>query len=164
MFGGIKEDLRALSIKSRTHKDTYVFFDLVTHDEYWKLFHPKFVWAFTTESKSVGVLYDFAINLIDIHGLIILDPYKDIGHSIFQVPENQTVENTPMEDSLLLNETFKDRKLKGIISIEPQLGRNNPENGKLYAAKLQEVIIFFLSKSSWQSSLSPAIMWLNSSS
>ena len=93
-------------------------------------------------------MYDFAINLIDIHGLIILDPYKDIGHSIFQVPENQTVENTPMEDSLLLNETFKDRKLKGIISIEPQLGRNNPENGKLYAAKLQEVIIFFLSKSS----------------
>lgn len=30
----IKGDLRALSIKSRTHKDTYIFFDLVTHDEY----------------------------------------------------------------------------------------------------------------------------------
>lgn len=30
----IKGDLRALSIKSRTIKDTYVFFDLITHDEY----------------------------------------------------------------------------------------------------------------------------------
>lgn len=30
----IKPDLRALSIKSRDNKDTYIFFDLVTHDEY----------------------------------------------------------------------------------------------------------------------------------
>lgn len=30
----IKGDLRALGIKSRTIKDTYVFFDLITHDEY----------------------------------------------------------------------------------------------------------------------------------
>ena len=31
---GIKGDLGALSIKSRHKKDTFVFFDLVTHDEY----------------------------------------------------------------------------------------------------------------------------------
>ncbi|MBA3724603.1 MAG: plasmid stabilization protein [Candidatus Levybacteria bacterium] len=30
----IKGDLRALSIKSTTNTDTYIFFDLVTHDEY----------------------------------------------------------------------------------------------------------------------------------
>jgi len=30
----IKGDLRALSIKSKKIKDTYVFFDLITHDEY----------------------------------------------------------------------------------------------------------------------------------
>ena len=30
----IKGDLRALAIKSRTHTETYIFFDLVTHDEY----------------------------------------------------------------------------------------------------------------------------------
>ena len=30
----IKSDLRALSIKSKDSKDTYIFFDLVTHDEY----------------------------------------------------------------------------------------------------------------------------------
>lgn len=30
----IKGDLRALSIKSKTHNDTYIFFDLVTHDRY----------------------------------------------------------------------------------------------------------------------------------
>lgn len=30
----IKEDLRALSIKSKHKKNTYIFFDLVTHREY----------------------------------------------------------------------------------------------------------------------------------
>ena len=30
----IKGDLRALSIKSKTHTETYIFFDTVTHDEY----------------------------------------------------------------------------------------------------------------------------------
>lgn len=30
----IKSDLRALSIKSRDKNDTYIFFDLITHDEY----------------------------------------------------------------------------------------------------------------------------------
>lgn len=30
----IKGDLRALSIKSKTHTATYIFFDIVTHDEY----------------------------------------------------------------------------------------------------------------------------------
>lgn len=30
----IKSDLRALSIKSGNKKDTYIFFDLITHDEY----------------------------------------------------------------------------------------------------------------------------------
>ena len=30
----IKSYLRALSIKSKDKKDTYIFFDLVTHDEY----------------------------------------------------------------------------------------------------------------------------------
>lgn len=30
----IKGNLRALSIKSRYKKDTYIFFDIVTHDQY----------------------------------------------------------------------------------------------------------------------------------
>ena len=30
----IKSDLRALFIKPKESKDTYIFFDLVTHDEY----------------------------------------------------------------------------------------------------------------------------------
>ena len=94
------------------------------------------------EAKSVGILYDFAVNLIQENNLKMLDPYKDIGHSIFQVPEHQTVDKTPMEDRLLLNETFRDRKLEGIISIEPQLGRANPTDGKIYGAKLQEIVIF----------------------
>ncbi len=95
-----------------------------------------------TKAKSVGDLYSFAINLIDKNNLEMLDPYKDVGHSIFQVPEHQTVDKTPMEDRLLLNEVFKDRKLEGIVSIEPQLGRIDPLDGKMYGAKLQEVVVF----------------------
>jgi Xaa-Pro aminopeptidase len=95
-----------------------------------------------TKAKNVGDLYEFATFLIKEKNLIMLDPYKDIGHSIFQVPEHQTVDKTPMEDRLLLNETFKDRKLEGIISIEPQLGRVNLRSGQMYGAKLQEVVIF----------------------
>lgn len=30
----IKPDLRALSIRSKNNENTYIFFDLITHDEY----------------------------------------------------------------------------------------------------------------------------------
>ena len=32
-------------------------------------------------------------------------------------------------------------KIEGIISIEPQLGRINPADGKMYSAKMQKVFI-----------------------
>jgi len=95
-----------------------------------------------TNAITVGELYNFATNLVKEKNLTMLDPYKDIGHSIFQVPEHQTVDKTPMKDRLLINETFKKRKLEGIISIEPQLGKINTNDGKMYGAKLQEVVIF----------------------
>jgi Xaa-Pro aminopeptidase len=95
-----------------------------------------------TQAQTVGDLYAFGTQLIAEKGLTMLDPYQDIGHSIFQVPAGQTVDKTPMADRLLLNQEFVDRPLSGIISIEPQLGRVNPGDGKMYGAKTQEVVIF----------------------
>ena len=60
-----------------------------------------------TETSTVGKLYEFATKEINKKRLKILDPYKYIGHSIFQVPENQTVDKTPMEDRLLLSLSTK---------------------------------------------------------
>src|SRR3989338_842250 len=93
------------------------------------------------EAKTVNDLYDYCIYLTKEKRMEVLDPYKDVGHSIFQVPEHQTVDKTPMEHRLLLNRQFGYRPLSGIISIEPQLGRINPANGKMYGAKIQKVLI-----------------------
>lgn len=65
-----------------------------------------------TQATKVGELYDYATNLINESKLKVLDPYKDIGHSIFQVREHQTVNETPMEDRLLLSKSYKNAKLK----------------------------------------------------
>jgi len=94
------------------------------------------------KAKTVGDLYNYCISLIGQKGMEMLDPYRDVGHAIFQVPEGQTVDKTPMEDRLLLNQQFRERLLSGIISIEPQLGRINPADGKMYGAKAQKVQIF----------------------
>lgn len=94
------------------------------------------------KAKTVSDLYNYCTALVKEKGMEMLDPYKDVGHSIFQVPEHQTVDKTPMEDRLLLNQQFGGRPLSGIISIEPQLGRINPADGKMYGAKIQKVLIF----------------------
>lgn len=94
------------------------------------------------EAETVSDIYVYCTGLIEEKGMKMLDPYKDVGHSIFQVPEHQTVDKTPMEDRLLLNQQFSGRPLSGIISIEPQLGRINSADGKMYGAKIQKILIF----------------------
>ncbi len=94
------------------------------------------------EAKTVGDLYKHCTTLIKEKNMEMLDKYEDVGHSIFQVPEGQTVDKTPRKDRLLLNQKFGDRLLSGIISVEPQLGRVNPSDGKMYGAKIQKVLIF----------------------
>lgn len=93
-------------------------------------------------AKTVGDIVDFCQEQLKIYGLRSIDSRKDFGHSIFQVPEGQTVDKTPLSDRLFLNEDYRDAKLSGIISIEPHLTRINTENGKLYGAKQQRVVIF----------------------
>ena len=94
------------------------------------------------EAKNIGDLYDYCTNLIMKKNLEMLDPYQDVGHLIFQVPEGQTVDKTPMKNRILLNQQFGNIPLSGIVSIEPQLGRINPADGKMYGAKIQKVLIF----------------------
>jgi len=94
-----------------------------------------------SEAKTVGDIYDFCNLRISNYGLQSLDPRNDVGHSIFQVPEGQTVDKTPMGDRLFINEEYRNSPIEGIISIEPQLGRINPADGKMYSAKMQKVFI-----------------------
>lgn len=95
-----------------------------------------------SHAKTIGDIFDFCMNLIKKYGLTPLDSRDDVGHSIFQVPEGQSVDKTPLSDRIFLNEEYRNTKLKGIISIEPQVGRINPEDGKMYGAKQQKVIIY----------------------
>ncbi|OGM32553.1 hypothetical protein A3D00_03445 [Candidatus Woesebacteria bacterium RIFCSPHIGHO2_02_FULL_38_9] len=100
-------------------------------------------YKFSSEkAKTVGDLYNFCLKIIHNKQLEILDPYKDVGHSIFQVKVGQSVENTPMSERLFLNDRFREIKLSGIISIEPQVGRKNKVDRKMYGAKLQKIIIY----------------------
>ncbi len=96
------------------------------------------------EAKTIGDVFDFSMNLINQYGLKLLDSRNDVGHSIFQVHIGQSVDKTPLSDRLFLSEEYRNSELKGIISIEPQVGRINPEDGKMYGAKQQKVIIYDL--------------------
>lgn len=93
-------------------------------------------------AKTVGEIYDYCIKIATDFKMISLDSRDDVGHSIFQVPEGQTVDMTPIKDRLFLNNDYRNTKLEGIISIEPNLGRINPKNGIVYGSKHQEVIIY----------------------
>lgn len=96
----------------------------------------------STQAKTVGDIIDFCSKEIEKYGLRSIDSRKDFGHSIFQVPEGQTVDKTPLSDRLFLNEDYLTVKLSGIISIEPHLARVHPVTRKLFGAKQQRVLIF----------------------
>ena len=96
----------------------------------------------STQAKTVGDIVGFCSKEIEKYNLRSIDSRKDFGHSIFQVPEGQTVDKTPLGDRLFLNEDYRNVKLSGIISIEPHLARLNSVDGKLYGAKQQRVLIF----------------------
>ena len=93
------------------------------------------------QAKTIQDVYDFTMNLIIDGGFTSLDPMGDVGHSIFQVPEGQTVDKTPQEQRLFIYPEHGDRPLKGIISIEPQISKKHPVNGRVYSTKMQKVFI-----------------------
>jgi len=94
-----------------------------------------------SEAKTISDILDYCTSRITYYNLQSLDSRNDVGHSIFQVPEGQTVDQTPLSDRLFINADYRDYPITGIISIEPQLGRIDPENSKLFGAKIQKVII-----------------------
>lgn len=93
------------------------------------------------QAQTIGDIYDYASQLIEDGGFISLDPMGDVGHSIFQVPAGQTVDKTPPEQRLFIYPEHGDKPIKGIISIEPQIGKKHPSTGKLYSTKIQKVFI-----------------------
>lgn len=95
----------------------------------------------TEQAKTIGDILDFCLSEIKVNKMKSLDSRDDVGHSIFQVPEGQSVDKTPVEDRLFMNEDYRDYPIQGILSIEPQVGRINPTNGKMYGAKIQKVLL-----------------------
>lgn len=95
-----------------------------------------------TSAKTVGEVLDYCIGLAIELKMTSLDSRNDVGHSIFQVPEGQTVEKTSLGERLFLNEDYRDTQLSGIVSIEPHFGRINPHDGLVYGSKQQEIVIF----------------------
>ncbi len=94
-----------------------------------------------SSAKTIGDLFDFCLDLIGQLDLISLDARNDVGHSIFQVPKGQKVEDTPLAERLFISEEYRHVALAGIISIEPQVGRKHPGNGVMYGAKQQRLLI-----------------------
>lgn len=92
------------------------------------------------EAKTVGDVYSYFNETIRTLNLELIG--NNIGHSIFSVPKGQTVERTPINDRLFIDEKHKNHTLNGVLSIEPQLKRFNPKDGKYYAAKHQRIIIY----------------------
>lgn len=121
---------------------------VIGHDEFYeKLIHDaqsvvdKTYDFATTEAKTIGDILDFCLTAMQKLDLVNLDSRNDVGHSIFQVPEGQTVDQTPLSERLFMNEDYRDHAIEGILSIEPQAGRINPVDGKMYGAKIQKVIM-----------------------
>lgn len=93
------------------------------------------------EAKTIQDIYEYAMRLIDEYAYTSLDPMGDVGHSIFQVPEGQTVDKTPQEQRMFIYPGHGDRSIEGIVSIEPQIGVAHPELGRVYSTKNQKVYI-----------------------
>lgn len=93
------------------------------------------------KAKNIQDIYDFTMRLVEQGGFVSLDPKGDVGHSIFQVEPGQTVDKTPMEQRLFIYPDHGNRSIEGIVSIEPQIGKVSPEDGKMYSAKMQKVYI-----------------------
>lgn len=93
------------------------------------------------EAKTIQDIYDYAMQLIDEGGFVSLDPMGDVGHSIFQVPEGQTVDKTPQKQRMFIYPEHGDRPVEGIISIEPQIGKKYPGSEIVFSTKMQKVFI-----------------------
>lgn len=92
------------------------------------------------KAKTVGDIFTYFKDIIQDMSLELIG--NNIGHSIFAVPSRQTVEQTPIIERLFIDDNHRHNKLKGILSIEPQLKRLNPNDGKYYAAKFQRIVIY----------------------
>jgi Xaa-Pro aminopeptidase len=85
-------------------------------------------------------IYLRVIEKAQTRGLESIDPRGNVGHNIFQVPEGQTVDKTPLEDRIFIDSTNMPITEPCLISLEPELARINPADGVRYGGKFQFII------------------------
>src|SRR4051794_32236277 len=75
-----------------------------------------------------------------------IEPRNNVGHSIFQVRKGQTVESTPLNDRVFINDSNPPWSAPILLFLEPQLSRIHPEGGTRYGGKSQFILPFGFGK------------------
>lgn len=82
-------------------------------------------------------VYDQGMQRASEYSLENIDHRGNIGHSIFQVPAGQTVDQTSEGSRLFIDACHQALPKQVLISIEPEMGRINPADGIRYGGKFQ---------------------------
>jgi hypothetical protein len=89
---------------------------------------------------EMGDIFSHVMTKAEARGLHNIDPRGNAGHTIFQIPEGQTVDKTPPEQRLYIDGTNSTLPERALVSIEPELARINPTDGVQYGGKFQFII------------------------
>jgi hypothetical protein len=92
------------------------------------------------ETKTLLAIHDSVMRKAKRLGLESIEPRSNVGHSIFQVPEGQTVDLTPENVRIFVDQQDTEIPTQSLISIEPELARINPKDGIRYGGKFQFII------------------------
>jgi hypothetical protein len=104
----------------------------------------------TGEIDGLAAIHSSVTRKAESLGLKSIDPRANVGHSIFQVPEGQTVDLTPESERIFIDQDDMEIPAQSLISIEPELARINPEDGIQYGGKFQFIIPFGYDKAGEQ--------------
>ncbi len=94
----------------------------------------------TGKAQHPQQIYSSVIDAAEQRGLVSIDPRGNVGHSIFQVPAGQTVDQTPITDRLFIDAMTTIVVAPILLSVEPELARVNPSDGVRYGGKFQFII------------------------
>jgi Xaa-Pro aminopeptidase len=90
--------------------------------------------------SGLGDIYHGVMAKAKARGLESIDPRGNVGHSIFQVEEGQSVDKVPLEARAFIDENDSEIGKRFLISIEPELARVNPADGVRYGGKFQFIV------------------------
>jgi hypothetical protein len=92
-------------------------------------------------ATTFGDLINYSEWRIQQMGLELISERGEYGHVMEQMKAGQTSDATPEIERVFLNREFGDRKLEGIISIEPHIGRKHPQTGTMYGCKQHRMLL-----------------------